>query len=275
MELNDEYENLSDFHLDEMKEDRGKHERLKPEHGVRSAEPIRGRWSPLITYSLLVISILLSITILGTAMTLLSQLSSEMKTSDASFEMKLSQLKSTVTGISEETNRTLAKISTEISLLKELAGMPEQIRRLLPELRTTIPELKKNLPHLQCPMQWTPFKQKLYYFSSHQATWGEAQRFCELMDANLAVINSAEEQMYIQWNIQYDHWIGLTDATKEGKWHWVDGTDYASNVKFWYSNQPNGGETEEDEDCVVTTSDGKWHDWPCSSFHSTICEKSA
>uniref|UniRef100_UPI00398F7217 hepatic lectin-like n=1 Tax=Pristiophorus japonicus TaxID=55135 RepID=UPI00398F7217 len=98
------------------------------------------------------------------------------------------------------------------------------------------------------------------------------------MDANLVVINSAEEQAYVQRNVQrnvqHDYWIGLDDRVEEGKWRWVDGTDYVSSVKFWASGQPHSTENE-DEDCAVASNTGEWHDWPCSSIHFSICEKSA
>ncbi|XP_059495892.1 CD209 antigen-like protein C [Stegostoma tigrinum] len=111
----------------------------------------------------------------------------------------------------------------------------------------------------------------LYYFSSHTASWEEAQRFCKLLNADLVVINSSEEKKYLHVDMKNTCWIGLHDSVEEGKWHWVDGTDYDSTVKFWRSGQPNGNRNE---NCAAMTSDGEWHDWPCSSRHRLICEKS-
>ncbi|XP_067876884.1 hepatic lectin-like [Heterodontus francisci] len=239
MELND-YENIDDLHPGRFKGERRKQEELKPEPGVQSAEPVHGKWSPLVIYIILALSILLSVVMLSTAVILFLQIFSGMKTLDADFKMELSQLKSNVTRMSEETRSSLTELGTKISQLKE-----------------------------HC-IQWIPFNQKLHYFSLKKTTWKGAQRLCKSMNANLVVINSTEEQIFVQENIEYDHWIGLYDSIEEGKWRWVDGTEYDSNATFWESGQ----QGNEDEDCVVTTQSGKWHDWPCSARHFMICEKS-
>uniref|UniRef100_UPI00398E5DD2 CD209 antigen-like protein C n=1 Tax=Pristiophorus japonicus TaxID=55135 RepID=UPI00398E5DD2 len=244
MEL-DNYQNLNNFQPDRQREDRGKHEAVKPEHGVRSAEPVRGKQSSLVIYILLGLSILLSVVILGTAVILF-------------------------TGSSEKTRSSLAELRTDISQLKEVPGMSEEIRSSLAELRTEISQLKEKT-RSQCPNQWSLFNQKLYYFSTSKKTWNEAQESCKSMDANLVVINSAEEQEYLQQGKLDSLWIGLNDRVEEGKWRWVDGTDYASTVTFWASGQPN---QNGDEDCAVASETHGWHDWPCSSRHSFICEKS-
>ncbi|XP_078090801.1 CD209 antigen-like protein C isoform X2 [Mustelus asterias] len=202
-----------------------------------------------------------------------SQLFSETKKSNVDFGMKLSQLNNSVTGISEKASSAHTSLQTEVAQLKEFLGLIEKTRSLN-ELHAAISQLKESMPNLQCPVQWTPFKQNLYYFSSRKSTWKEARKFCQLMDADLAVINSTEEQMYIRWNSFHDHWIGLNDIDEERKWQWVDGTDYDSNLKFWRKGQPDL-EATEDEDCVVNSGEGGWDDWPCSSIHFTICEKSA
>ncbi|XP_038641008.1 hepatic lectin-like [Scyliorhinus canicula] len=274
MELNNKYDNFTDSDCHQLEGGRGKQEKLKPGHGVQLAHLTQGRWSALIVHFLLALSILLSLVILCTTSVRFLQLFTEMKMSNAEVEMKLSQMKNNVTEMPEKINSVLAEMRSEVSQLKEIAGIPEKLIRLLFEKPAGVPWLVQNT--LQCPMQWTPFKEKLYYFVSHKATWHESEKFCQLMDANLVVINSSEEQMYIKWNIRDDHWIGLNDIGEERKWHWVDGTDYASNVKFWHTSQPNA-DTLIEEDCVVTSAfyQGEWHDFPCDALHSAICEKAA
>ncbi|GCB78916.1 hypothetical protein scyTo_0016888 [Scyliorhinus torazame] len=272
MELNNDYDQFSDSDCHQLEGGRGKQGKLKPGHGVQLAYLTQGRWSPLIVHILLVLSILLSLVILCTASVRFLQLFTEMKMSNAEIEMKLSEMKNNVTEIPEKVNNALAELRSEVSELREIAGIPEKLIRFLFEKPGGVPWLMKNT--LQCPMQWIPFKEKLYYFALHKATWQESEEFCQLMDANLVVINSSEEQVYIKWNIHDDHWIGLNDIAEERKWDWVDGTDYASNVKFWHTSQPSGHPVAE-EDCVATSGQGEWHDWPCDSLYSAICEKAA
>ncbi|XP_067876963.1 oxidized low-density lipoprotein receptor 1-like isoform X3 [Heterodontus francisci] len=170
MELNI-YENAARFHPVQLRGGRIKHKESKPEPGVQSAEPVHGKWSPLVIYIILALSILLSVVGLGTAFILFTQMLSEMKTSDADLKMELSQLKNNVTGMSEETRNSLT------------------------ELRTKISQLQENLPHFQCPDQWIWFWQNCYYFSPNKKDWADAQKSCASMDANLVVINSAVEQV--------------------------------------------------------------------------------
>ncbi|XP_060711146.1 hepatic lectin-like [Hemiscyllium ocellatum] len=220
MDPTDAYECLTDGRLDQLKKGRGDQELA--EYRGWSRELTQRKWSPLVIYLLLGVSILLSVVILGTV-------------------FKLSR------------------------------GTSEQTESFIAELRNEISQLKENLLHIQLPDQWSQGKQRRYYFSTQKTTWKEAQTFCESMGAHLVVINNAEEQMYLQQNGRCTNWIGLHDTVEEGKWRWVDGTDYDSNMKFWDSSQPNGHE----EDCVVMSCSGQWHDWPCDSIHTSICEKSA
>ncbi|XP_067876882.1 CD209 antigen-like protein C [Heterodontus francisci] len=247
MELND-HENIDDLHPDQFKGERRKQEELKPEPGVQSAEPVHGKWSPLVIYIILALSILLSGVGLGTAFILFTQMLSEMKTSDADLKMELSQLKSNVTGMSEETRSSLTELGTKIS------------------------QLPQNLPHFQCPAQWIWFRQNCYYFSPNKKNWTDAQKSCALMDANLVVINSAVEQAFIETLIAKRSWIGLSDSISEGDWRWVDGTDYTSSVKLWNQGEPNNSNNE---DCVEELGSGKWNDMPCGNQLHWICEKSA
>ncbi|XP_067828973.1 C-type lectin domain family 4 member M-like [Heptranchias perlo] len=268
MELDDTYQNVNDFSPDQLRGDKRKREDLKSEHGVGAAEPVQGKRSSLVIYILLGLSILLSMVILGAAFILFTQMFSEMKASVANFKMEFSQIKINITGMSEETRSSFAELRTEISQLKE--RLTEETRSSFAELGTEISQLKESLSRFLCPDQWRRFEQNCYYFSSSGTTWDEAQKSCTSMDANLLVINSAEEQVYLQGNLKSNHWIGLSDSVEEGNWSWVDGTDYASNVKFWESGQPN---SNGDEGCVVAAANAAWHDWPCSSRHSSICKK--
>ncbi|XP_038640892.1 CD209 antigen-like protein C isoform X2 [Scyliorhinus canicula] len=237
MELDDTYENI-----DRSRGDRKNQEKVESEQGVRSADPVRGKCPPLVISILLGLSILLSVVILGTAIILFTQITGEMKMSETNLKMELSQLKSNFT-------------------------------QIIGEMKRSETDLKSNeLLHIRCPDEWRLFQKNCYYFSSYKKNWTDAQKSCASMDANLVVINKAEEQTFVKgWQNDKDHWIGLSDLISEGDWRWVDGTDYTSSVKFWDISQPNGGE----EHCVTMFTEGKWHDWPCNFGHLSICEKSA
>ncbi|XP_072347365.1 CD209 antigen-like protein C [Scyliorhinus torazame] len=178
-----------------------------------------------------------------------TQVIGEMKMSETDLKMELAQLKNNVTRLSEE------------------------MRSLLAEHKSQISKLEEN-PQVQCPDQWRWFQQNCYYFSSVTKDYTDAQRSCTSMHANLVVINSAEEKAFLQrWNQKGGHWIGLSDSICEGDWRWVDGTDYASSVKFWRQGEPN--DANNNEDCAELHVCGEWNDLPCTVKQYWICEKSA
>ncbi|XP_072420082.1 uncharacterized protein [Chiloscyllium punctatum] len=289
MELKDHYQNIDEVYCNQPRRVQGKAKSMKSEHGVRSADPVRRKWSPLVISIFLGLSSLLSMVILGTSIIMFLQLFSEMKLSHADFRMEFTQLKDNGTSeaarnsltqlkmeisqlkesVREETGNTLTQLKTEISQLKESTA--EAARNSLTQLKMEISQLKETLSHFQCIKGWSQYKQRLYYFSPHSANWEDAQRFCKFIDANLVVINSSEEKEYLQKKMKNTYWIGLHDTIEEGKWSWVDETDYGSNVKFWRSGQPNG---YREENCATMSPEGEWHDWPCNSRHRPICEKS-
>lgn len=126
-----------------------------------------------------------------------------------------------------------------------------------------------------CGVDWTCHKSSCYYFSFHIKTWMMAKKDCEDMGAHLVVINSEEEMIFIE-KFSYASliWIGLTDM--DGTWKWVDGTSYASTVKFWQFSQPDnwsGHENGENEDCATILPVRKWNDDNCSRRIPYICEK--
>ncbi|XP_066518035.1 CD209 antigen-like protein A isoform X1 [Hoplias malabaricus] len=62
-----------------------------------------------------------------------------------------------------------------------------------------------------------------YYILEWTKTWSKAREDCREKGGDLLIINSKEEQEFI--NKQgINTWIGLTDAEKEGEWKWVDGS---------------------------------------------------
>ena len=92
------------------------------------------------------------------------------------------------------------------------------------------------------------------------------------MGANLAAIESQEENVYIQQRHNGDKaWIGLNDIATEGLFTWVDGCP--DKFRYWAQNQPNNFRGE---DCVHTLGAGHgytWNDVDCSTCHRFTCKK--
>ncbi|XP_062266234.1 C-type lectin domain family 4 member E-like [Platichthys flesus] len=143
----------------------------------------------------------------------------------------------------------------------------------------------KHISEQTCPRcedGWEPHGGKLYFFSSFTLSWNESRRQCKSMGGDLVVVNSREEQRFLQTTVrekmdkaENEFWIGQTDSKKEGEWLWVDDTRLNASLTFWHEGEPNNW----NENCVTMwEKDGAmelktWYDQSCKSSHEYICEK--
>ncbi|KAL6455259.1 hypothetical protein MHYP_G00249420 [Metynnis hypsauchen] len=113
------------------------------------------------------------------------------------------------------------------------------------------------------PKNWKIFQSSVYYISTEKKTWDEGRKNCRDRGADLVIINSREEQEFVE-NLSNS----LTDRVKEGVWKWVDGS--ALTTAYWDSR--NG--FSDNEDCVVNRHSGgeKWFDRPCNEPYYWMCE---
>ncbi|XP_075787214.1 C-type lectin domain family 10 member A-like [Pelodiscus sinensis] len=127
---------------------------------------------------------------------------------------------------------------------------------------------------------WRCHGGNLYYFSQEEKSWDEAEQFCVSQGSHLTSVSSQKEQEFLSKEIQgKNHWIGLTDLGTEGRWRWVDGSEYRADASrgFWDSHQPDnwhqgiGGR----EDCVEirTKKQAMWNDANCSLPARWICKQ--
>uniref|UniRef100_G1Q7S7 C-type lectin domain-containing protein n=1 Tax=Myotis lucifugus TaxID=59463 RepID=G1Q7S7_MYOLU len=151
----------------------------------------------------------------------------------------------------------------------------QQLVKDLNTLHCQMAALKSNdSQNSCCPMGWLEYEGSCYWFSRSGLTWPEAEKYCQLENAHLVVINSREEQRFIaQHSSPFHTWIGLTE--RDGSWKWVDGTDYGNSYKNWGVGQPNnwkGHKDDADEDCAEIREDGLWNDDFCLKLQHWACE---
>ncbi|KAL6466919.1 hypothetical protein MHYP_G00247230 [Metynnis hypsauchen] len=114
----------------------------------------------------------------------------------------------------------------------------------------------------------------MYFISTGGKSWSESRQDCRQRGADLVIINSREEQSFIEILRRGQRaWIGLTDSEMEGVWKWVDGLGLSTG--FWGGDEPNS--RVGDEDCVITGEwpdpVNNWADFSCNDRFIWICEK--
>uniref|UniRef100_A0A3B1J9W0 C-type lectin domain-containing protein n=1 Tax=Astyanax mexicanus TaxID=7994 RepID=A0A3B1J9W0_ASTMX len=155
-----------------------------------------------------------------------------------------------------------------------LAKERDQLQEERDQLQKERDDLQKRLSKLK---EWKFFGSGSYFITRAERGWRESRDFCRERGADLLIINSREEQEFINKEFgNTEAWIGLTDLRIEGVWKWVNGSPLT--IQFWALGEPND---YENDDCAITgfkksTSDILvWADYPC--FHPVvgICEKSS
>ncbi|XP_069566819.1 macrophage mannose receptor 1-like, partial [Brachyistius frenatus] len=132
-----------------------------------------------------------------------------------------------------------------------------------------------------CPPGWLSFSGSCYWMVSNinlLTTWHEAFTKCSDLGAHLLIINSQDEQFFINGKLPDFHqveipdiWIGLSDKDQDGQFRWVDkseiefsnyGTGFPRNTAgFWDCGQ-----------IFTGNYDGKWETTNCFKSLGYVCE---
>ena len=94
----------------------------------------------------------------------------------------------------------------------------------------------------------------------------------------MKIDDSAEQSWLLNEGIKTQknayYWLGMTDVVN-GDWRWIYDQS-TPNYKLWYRGHPYPASHSysKNYNCVVmiNSSSGKWHEYPCSSTFSYICE---
>lgn len=156
-----------------------------------------------------------------------------------------------------------------------ILSLVQKLAKDLNSLNCKITLLKNNGSQTSCcPANWVEFRGSCYWFSSMKKSWNQADKYCRAMNAYLVVINSREEQDFVQRLIGPSYtWMGLSDP--DGVWKWADGTDYETNFKNWMPGQPDdwhGHGLGGGEDCAHFHPKGGWNDNVCQTAYTWVCE---
>ncbi|KAK6291658.1 hypothetical protein J4Q44_G00374430 [Coregonus suidteri] len=132
-----------------------------------------------------------------------------------------------------------------------------------------------------CP-GWTDYGSRCFMFVKTARTWPEAERHCMSLGANLASVNSSEENQFLQDVVSSKTgsftatWLGGFDTIpglvgKDRLWFWSDGANF--DYQNWNQGEPNnnGGR----EPCIVMNFGGEhgWNDLECGNVLPSVCSR--
>uniref|UniRef100_A0AAZ1XS15 C-type lectin domain-containing protein n=1 Tax=Oreochromis aureus TaxID=47969 RepID=A0AAZ1XS15_OREAU len=155
--------------------------------------------------------------------------------------------------------------------LTQLQSSYDKLSKNHSQLQEEVKKLKEKIEGKWCPDRWRRFGCSCYFKSTERKTWSDSRRDCQDKGADLVMINSKEEQKFVnELNMRGYSWIGLRAKQTSGgyKWEWVDGS--ALTETFW----ANGLQDPISDDNAVYCN----YDWKCSQYTSSflmtfICEK--
>ncbi|XP_030742315.1 C-type lectin domain family 7 member A-like [Echinops telfairi] len=120
-----------------------------------------------------------------------------------------------------------------------------------------------------CKPKWSCCGDSCYYFSHELKTFEESRQLCKKMRSTLVKIEDQKEVKFLQSQISYFFWIGLSRKGSSSPWIWEDNSKPSPNIfsssNWKYSKDGNCGR-------IATT---KMAPSDCSKGSKYICKKSA
>ncbi|KAF7653307.1 hypothetical protein LDENG_00084890 [Lucifuga dentata] len=161
--------------------------------------------------------------------------------------------------------RNVYKHSQEIHMLQmDRQQLTVTISNLINERQEFV---KQVLEKARCSDEWLRFDDGCYFFSNSTKNWNASRYDCESKNAQLVIISSLREEIFISAIIGTT-WIGLTDIETEHEWKWVDGT--IPNETYWGKGEPNNAGNK--EHCAVNLKEN-WNDLSCALVRKWVCKR--
>lgn len=134
-------------------------------------------------------------------------------------------------------------------------------------IKERISEAEKTGPR-EKPKNVVKFGGHEYAMITDPATWHVAKQRCEEMGGHLAVIDNADENarlLALCREAKVEPWLGATDELVEGKWRWVDGSQFILEI-----HQDNAGDIQ--HYLLYHAGLKTWDDGDGGARHPFICE---
>lgn len=124
------------------------------------------------------------------------------------------------------------------------------------------------------------YEDHAYWICREPRTWDQALEDCAVRGAELARIDSSQENLFITQLAAGDAlWLGANDREVEGDWRWIDGSSLPVDHPGWGPDQPDDdGPLPDGEDCLHLSpadlfGDGDWNDDICDEQpYGALCK---
>ncbi|XP_076001468.1 C-type lectin domain family 9 member A-like [Genypterus blacodes] len=167
-------------------------------------------------------------------------------------------------------------------LLLRYQNLTNERDQLQISLNVTGSELERMIKNTAtCPDGWRKFGCSCYFLFTKHTTWGPSKEECTSKGADLVIINSKEEMMFLN-NLGFPKmfWIGLISSSDGSNWTWADGS--SPKVMHWKSQNTTFQHHSRGQMCAAFNrfAAGRhrldsWSKEHCTQDLQFICEKEA
>lgn len=152
-------------------------------------------------------------------------------------------------------------------------------------LSKILPQRAAPIPKAACPDEFVAVNRSCYLFRSLPTTWSDARSVCHYYGADLATIETLEENAFLHSRFyeefvqrrQYDtssdghyFWVGGTDESSESYWVWAASGD-PIRLNLWADQQPASSNRDQNYLCIDLWT-GRWHDHLNRKPLGYVCE---
>ncbi|XP_033756325.1 perlucin-like isoform X2 [Pecten maximus] len=135
-----------------------------------------------------------------------------------------------------------------------------------------------------CPDGFSKHGGSCYKVVRIKATWAESDIYCHSAGADLATIETPEEQRFLEGHLATNagaynparFWFGGNDFAEEGTWVWLKSR---TPISQGYTNWRHGALTtiDRNENCLELSDryNWQWNDNNCDTHFFFVCEKFA
>ncbi|KAI4894932.1 hypothetical protein NFI96_022974 [Prochilodus magdalenae] len=160
---------------------------------------------------------------LQTSYTNLTTERDQLQTSYTTLAKERDQLQTSYTSLTKERDQ----LQTSYTILTKERDQLQTSYTILTKERDQLQKEKEALQRKVSDLEQGQrcFNNSFYFISTEKTSWSASRQYCRERGADLVIINSREEQEFIN-NVfgATEAWIGLTDTDSENVWKWVDGS---------------------------------------------------